>query len=418
MLILFFILRKKQPLKSRGWYPPVLLLSMILQSSLLLVSQWVNQPYLPISKIGLYGSAIIFALPFTVVVVYLLCLQVIRFMLITNLNRMKLVVWNGNIAVMSEKKYLLHRMLTSDITFVISTIVVLVVQLLLGTLFTVLLQTKVMTELIAQLIMVAQSIAIMFVFIVITMAVMLWGIYVEGKERGFKNFLSPSRDPLLFRVDCIILLLLIPVTIATVTFQVLQTLPGIMMVPNRFLPIVVCTRVCLLFTGILLSLLSGGTCMIAIIYKKFFVRKTITNRYSTSLVEMLRGRDTGLEEFQEYCKGEWCSENIMAYIDIQKYHGCTNNQERFESATKIYTTYLVSGAVAEVNTARAIREQIQAHLQKGEDDSLADMFVDFERELVLNMTDVFSRFSQTAEYKRMAEQQAIQRKEMAKHNFV
>ncbi len=376
------------------------------------------------SKMGISGTALCIGIPMSVIVVIILCLQVMRFIIITNLNRMKLVAWNGENAVVNPNMYRFHRFMTSDKTFVVTTLIVFVVQSIIAAVLIALIHTSILTEAIAQIVMISQGCAFAVVAVLIAAIVVIWGLIKEGKDEGFSNFFSTVRDPLLFRLDFALLVTLAPFTLSAITFQILQTLPSVQAVPVRFLVILICTRVSLFFMGILMTLLSGGTCMIAIIYKKLFGKKKIAGHSSTTLVDLLEGRDSARDVFGvwlQYCKGEFCSENILAYMEVQKFNACTNNLERHELATKIYTTYLTVGAIAEVNVPKGLSEQIHSVLATGVNgsvDSLSDIFVDFERELIMNMMDTFSRFSQTSEYKSMEQKRVLQRKEMVKHNLV
>lgn len=96
-------------------------------------------------------------------------------------------------------------------------------------------------------------------------------------------------------------------------------------------------------------------------------------------------------------KIEYSIENLWCYRDIQKF-----NENPIETLSQeIYENYLnQSSSPFEINISRNFYEEIQQKIENGlgKDETL---FKELEMNIIVNLTDSFSRFQETLSYKQL-----------------
>jgi hypothetical protein len=244
-----------------------------------------------------------------------------------------------------------------------------------------------------------------FVWIAIIVAVYVADIILDVKKNGCCNGYY-ARDSLNYRIDAIWIILVVVFVIIYSVFQ-LTTVPGDW---RHFLPIVIFDilfRYCLI--------LAGGLSCVLVLFKRFITRKIMnsepdnTNMTRTEQMKKVLTYPKFRDIFEIYCHSELSTENIKAYHDLQKYANTKDEDEKRDLARLMYYKYVQPNAVMEVNMPQHVRVKIRNVIEKLSDvDIVPDkLYFDFECEVVINLTDTFSRFMLSDMYRRMRRRQSF-----------
>jgi hypothetical protein len=418
-VVVVIIFRKEQPLRAR-WPSPLFMLVMhILATILLNLYQWVIVPGTSAYN-ALTGSFLVsFSFAIYVILVYAICFLFFRFTLVSNLNRLRLFQADvNNNYVLSEWKFKIYKLLTSRVTLISTTVILFVIESAIAVLFSLLGYYNVISFLTGQLIVEIQACVVMLLLVFISAGMLLWGIIMEAKETGIHGFFSDAHDPLCFRKDALISLLTIPFLLITIIAQILLLLPGLNLSLGVFAVLILITRGSYYFVLIFVIFISGMTCIVSIAVRKLRGPQVNKGSEESVLIQLLNKNGEARRLFEKYCGREYCSENILAYCDVERYENLTNDFDRYEFATTMMNMYMKSGSVNEVNTTEDVIKNVQRVLDQGhESKELDGLMTQFGVELIQNMSDTFFRFSNTSEYGLIVKQDEIQKIMLAEHNL-
>jgi Ca2+/Na+ antiporter len=143
---------------------------------------------------------------------------------------------------------------------------------------------------------------------------MIWGFYKEIKLEGFAGYLSAVRDPLLFRFDSVVMILMISAALIAVIGAILQTLPNIIANPTSYLIATVVVRIGFLVGAWGFITLAGLASCILIIKRKLTKAPEVDNESTDAygqLRAILKAHGDKRRLFETFCKGEFCYGNII-----------------------------------------------------------------------------------------------------------
>ena len=103
-----------------------------------------------------------------------------------------------------------------------------------------------------------------------------------------------------------------------------------------------------------------------------------------------------LDDFAEYCRKEFNDENLLCFNDIQKYKKEILLHQRALLAAKINQKYLIANCVFEVNTQSEIKQFISTDI--GNNSFPTFLFDKLEHDVVENLADTISRYMATDRY--------------------
>jgi hypothetical protein len=109
-------------------------------------------------------------------------------------------------------------------------------------------------------------------------------------------------------------------------------------------------------------------------------------------LDMILQDEESRAHFRKYAESEFSVENVLCFDEIQKY----KKSPSVDMATNINVTFLAARAPIEVNIQRKAANDILAKMKEGKIE--VDLFDGIIKDLMLNMSDTFSRYSVTTEY--------------------
>ncbi|KAL0484882.1 hypothetical protein AKO1_003647, partial [Acrasis kona] len=257
LLVLVILWRDKQPLKARGFIPAFVICCNIFGTLVSAATNWTNLPYLPSNVYPVVTNATKqWPALGTLLTSFALSFQICRFNITTYLNRRKTHGHQEDDATDDTSHYKMPRWYkpcTSNITLAVGIVILLVFECSLLVTSSVLssLQTAFRFFLFSQIVF----LSLLFVFI--ACCFIIWGFYYEIKYDGIRGYLSVVRDPLLFRLDTVLLVMLIVPLIPGVIFSILQENATFISATERYLVSVVIIRLCLYVGFFIIILVSG-----------------------------------------------------------------------------------------------------------------------------------------------------------------
>jgi len=253
--------------------------------------------------------------------------------------------------------------------------------------------------------------AILFVDILFFYFVFFFDCILSRNDlvRGRFRKLFVDQDPYYFRTEAIITLgieiisffflivfIALDITIlvvpsSTVTYTQVIDLLFIILVVLRFL----------VFNAfpLLMSLLTEFKNLVNYLSTKVFhIRRsaTIADAEELDIMKLLTEKRTH-DSFLSFAESEWAPENILAYDDILKFKESTKKD--FQTVKNIFNTYFVARAPNEVNVPGSqlseLRKKVATEIL---DETIFD---EVFSSLKVNLTDTFSRYMLTSEYRNL-----------------
>lgn len=141
----------------------------------------------------------------------------------------------------------------------------------------------------------------------------------------------------------------------------------------------------------------------------FILIITIIQRYQNSRIDNTKRR-TGVfyelekvfekEEttkmFEEFCKNEFCIENFLLKKFIRDFKNEKYIKEKKVIAKEIYNTFIKEGSLFQVNISGETLVQVTESLEK--DELIENLFDNVEKDLTQNLVDIFLRFSRSNKF--------------------
>lgn len=113
----------------------------------------------------------------------------------------------------------------------------------------------------------------------------------------------------------------------------------------------------------------------------------------------------GREIFYEFAKAEYSLENVLCYEDIKRYDLEMDNVVKKQIAKEIYDTYLAINSQLEINCPRSSCEKVFEKMSTGEVSK--NLFVGIEQQLIINLSDTFSRLMFDYDYQKWETQKKL-----------
>ncbi len=311
LLVLVTVWRKEQPLRARGPLPVLVLLCQIFNHFILITSYWTNMPQLPPNVYPKVSTSLqFFSFFLTVTLIYLFAYQVVRFNIVTNFNRNKVVTFQELNNSHNYQTPTWYKIATSNITLLVSASAVLIFELLFSVMCYLVQEFVPTSRLIIGYIFVIEMLGASAIFILTAAGFMFWGFYQEFKHEGFSGYLSAVRDPLLFRFDTIVMLSLSIACVISVTGVLLQNSPAIIANPSSYVAVTVVIRIGYYLGAWGFLMISGLASCIMIIKRKLTKVPEVQEHDSSDAYGQLRSilNANGAKRrlFETFCKGEFC----------------------------------------------------------------------------------------------------------------
>jgi hypothetical protein len=235
---------------------------------------------------------------------------------------------------------------------------------------------------------------------------MLIDIILDIRRRGFCTGYITIRDPLNFRMDFIFICL----EVIFVVIYSIMTLLSQSAAPENMLAILIVRGVFDLLFRICM-VIAGGLGCVCVILRRLCLGLQQPKEESASRADQLQyvlADDKRSAMFAEYCRSEFSSENLLAFYEIRIFSTLTDQEQRLISARRIHELFVAAGSLNEVNMPQTIRIDVHKKIEKLNhcssaeeiDQILAGIFVDFEKEVRINLTDTFTRFQLSSQYRR------------------
>lgn len=198
-----------------------------------------------------------------------------------------------------------------------------------------------------------------------------------------------KEDPLFFRLEFLLTYFPFFILFIALTMQSFVTQTFL----NEWVP-----KVGIFVVQLILLYLFGGNLLLITIIKTIKdSRKAID---PSDLMEVL-GDKKGKDLFSSFSKKEWSQENVLLYNEILKYKELTTKQKT-KRALDIYSTYISSSALIEVNLPSEVTTELNGRIstyKEDEEDLWSKLFDTVELEVIKNMKDTFLRFTNSTDYK-------------------
>jgi hypothetical protein len=397
-LILWFPLKKYEPLKSRGILPPILLFFMFIVECTNFVT---NYNYTPlVALLGVVPLQVgTMSMVWAVTVI-----SYVRYFAKQALERAKI---NNNVNNTRIYKSLSLIFISNWGLVLATTISLFVVGTLCMGMWISLFVTNTFYSAGIDI-----DVTIVICEIVCIIVVIITDIVTDTIRYGCCSGAYSHRDPLNYRVDA---LLLLGVVFAGLLYMIIFFISSDIQVTQG----INSAYVGMWLVEVLLDqlqrclflLVGGGSCIIIITKRAIIYRIRASQEKALPKLELMMKtmeNSDGREAMFKYSEGEFSIENCRAYDDLRKYEDTKNAEEKLKLAIFMVDTYVKEGqSLLQVNLSEKVRKQVIADVERAESDSkiLDTLFNEFTYELRTNLLDTFSRFMLSDIYRDYKRQQ-------------
>ncbi|EFC45083.1 G protein coupled receptor proteolytic domain-containing protein [Naegleria gruberi] len=442
VLITLFIFRKSQPIASRLATPYIGMIALIVECVLIyivqrsvLVDQLIRQTNILSEESKNADSAatlianivMIFAnsLNLTAILSYLI--QVIRFEL--------LKYFYDLISIKEDKSknatLKVLKILTSNKVFIGTLIVFCVANLCYWTLWVILLGVKAISlETFGYIVVISYAVMILTMGTLITCVFLFDFIFgcVKSKNRSFKDLIFTQDSPLFFRWEMILF-------IVSFFFLILNISLGLSTLESRYKSEEGYVRILpndnasfafeLVYILFYILVFGGFSSLMTILYKiKTFNRKgaeKLQDEEDNKELFTLLGNSHGSSLLEQFCKKEFSTENLYLYHYIKQQNGNFN----CEIISHIYENYVKAGSIMEVNIpsncSKSFAKMYKEYCEESQEidtSSISQCIETLMENVILNLSDTFSRFVFTDDYISFSKDSEMIEKSMSKFNLV
>lgn len=396
LVILCIWKRDKQPLKSRGLIPYMILAAETLSLTTLIVHN--TSLYQHYDQYWLSRRIMCFIIQFFVMPAYMtmftmVMLQTIRYIAITNINSIKNSVLEFDESKDEEvkddnmrRRFKIFKRLTSN--WMIGVLVL--IQWTVWYVFDLIIfatrsgfngNCDINTPTFSLWMAMAATLFILAVLVVIVD----YAVNIKNKTVSWKSYLTRG-DPLLFRIEFIVFFLVVCIMVVLLALAIITSGFSSNRLANFDIHYIT------LVSGILFLMVEPGIVLIAT-----FKREWDTTRGKKSketgqedLVDKLMHNKQLKALFKEFAKREWSQENVSLWSEIGKYEKAKGNDKKKKAiALKIYNMYLSPDSYCEVNTTGTIKDDVKKAIESDKYDD--DLFVPLKDDVKVNLIDTYSR---------------------------
>jgi hypothetical protein len=224
------------------------------------------------------------------------------------------------------------------------------------------------------------------------------------KQGGLSIRFFTERDPLNYRIDAILLFIQVPIALICVGYILLKQYFYGTAAGATFAILHIATDV--IWRGCFI-VAAGFSCIITIVWRLMY-QVLIVNQQNKKkgktkqeLMQKFLERKSSRKIFSDYCQREFSTENLSAWDDIEKYLDIKDPTQKLVECKRIYEIYVNSGdSTLEVNIPTWCRQNVVNNLMIAEKEPavLDTIYDEFQREVLQNLLDTFSRFSMTSAY--------------------
>jgi hypothetical protein len=242
-------------------------------------------------------------------------------------------------------------------------------------------------------------------FIIGLVIVVIADIVVDIRRYGCFNGYLTTRDVLKFRLDMIFIVFAIlfqglssamsSIRSATLQAQIYESAQTVVL---AYL-----TTALSILGFVFIQLVSGGT--VVIVALRNMRKETNKEEETDPMIRMIQDKK-GQKIFEEYCKHEFSSENLLAFYMIQEILEKKEIEKKRKSSLQLIDQYVKEGALSEVNLPKTVRQSLLNSTEKIKEmseDEIERLFKDLGNEVKHNLNDTFKRLRLTPQYKKYAQ---------------
>ncbi len=395
LLILVIVWRNVQPIKSRYPLPPILCLACLIGYDLhKFLAMWVYANAWPAQ---VSTARHFFVVPYFLIYIGIICHQYVRYFVNRYLDDVK----NREDTKIDPKMLKLFRFLASNWTLLIGIVTIALIVFPVSIILTVVwLVVGSITSRTALIIVAVLNVVLAVMFAVIIAMVAIWDFVKNIKPKGVMYYFGEG-DPFNFRTDgifCLISLILGIISIVS-SFIIIET-------PSAANPgsivLWIYSRIIFQLFEYSLIMISGGTCVFSIIKRKIKAsRYEHLSEHDSELERILNNKGKAKKVFEEYCKSEFASENILCYDKIKKRKSVSDLDTMMDHAREIHEVFVKQGTLMELNITQETRNMFNEMLASGStptEEKIHSAIDMLECEVLRNLQDVFMRFQYTSSY--------------------
>lgn len=393
ILILCILFFKFQPLRSRGFIP-------ILSNLILLTYSFAGAPYFTMTIQQFYNYICIpvyfIMVPSLIALTYLYCFQYLRYIILTNENKRKKFViiqkTKSNKSIVSIPWYykilnFLGKSYMTILIFIIINIILLGIYLIIN-----LSNGYRCDSQSEKSSLIAQFVYLIFGFVLFFFVMLIDIILNFDKIKNCKLIDFWKEDIFYMRIELFVgypQMIIFSVLVFSLTFTQIDFFGF-----NLTYMILNTLRILLLIIQFsIFSLVITIIKLLIRLFKKPIQQDMIVTLLSDPISNKL---------FQEFSMIEYSPENIQIYNDIQKYK-CENDQEkRREMVHTIFHMYLNGNESSlEINIPNGLFQPVKNAIDHPEMLLEDQLFSEIEKAILVNISDTFSRFINTDEFKQI-----------------
>eukprot|EP01080_Neovahlkampfia_damariscottae_P000265 gene265-6680_t len=245
----------------------------------------------------------------------------------------------------------------------------------------------------------------LFFLLIANLVIMLVDAALFIKENGFKpKVYYLVDDPYGFRIEHLIgvtiLILLSPITIATLVGDLLQMRngsPNIFTTRGELFSIGVSLTLVVIEWMVLIALTPVGVILSIFAFIKRLLQPVV---YDSEFEAFIKTK-TGKQIFKKYAKKEWSLENILFFEDVEKYQKIWIYKVAKKRATELIKNYIEVGSPLELNLSGDTRRLTKTKVKNFRDykEVYKHIFNDAIRETRRNMKDTYARIIHTNDFR-------------------
>jgi hypothetical protein len=248
----------------------------------------------------------------------------------------------------------------------------------------------------------ADGLAHIVLFVAIFVLVMLIDVILDVKRKGCFTGYITIRDPLNFRMDFLFIILQVVFVLCYSLMSLIGTTTPSLVPPILRGVFELLFRTCFV--------IAGGLGCVCVILRRACLGLQQPKEEASSRADQLQyclSDEKRSAMFAEYCRSEFSSENLLAYYEIKLFSSNTSHEEKVECARRIYSVFIAPNSLNEVNMSTAVRNEIHKKMEKlngSEEESksvINEIFIDFEKEVRINLIDTFARFQLSSQYRKV-----------------
>ncbi len=121
--------------------------------------------------------------------------------------------------------------------------------------------------------------------------------------------------------------------------------------------------------------------------------------------------EEGYKLLYHFASAEWSTENLQFHYDYLLFCHVEKPQQKLRILQFMFDNYLAPNCLMQLNVSISpqLLTTLEAALKSNEIEKLNQIFEDFDKQAIVNISDTFSRFSHTKQYIQWKEQESAKK---------